>query len=721
MRTRSAKIVRLGSLCLASIAASAAEAQPSLAADVFVAPDGADDGPGTFEEPFATLERARDAVRAIIADGLSQPVIVAVRGGTYRIEEPLVLGLEDSGTETDRISWVAYPGERPVVSGGRVIDGWAVMPDGTWTTVVPDASAWGFRELFVNGQRRSRARHPNTGFNRIAFAAPDQRHAIEFNEGDLPETTDLSDAELVFLHDWSISRVRIDQVDHASNVLTTAEPIGASAPIFGITFFEDHPRYFVENDAALLDAPGEWFLDTESGTLTYRPLPGESINGSLEVVAPFAEELLVVRGDFEREIPVRGLVFVGIHFEHCAWDLPNGGFAEFQSGFWEWRDTSQPYRFPAAVAFEQVEDCRVERCRFAHLGGWGLMFGRAAVGCVAVGNHIEDVAGNGMVIGEDRFRTVGGVQWWRNHHDQAASRNTIRNNLIERCGREFFGCVGMWVGLANRTEVRQNLLRFLPHSGISVGDIFNQSVSPCFENTIEANHIHHVVQTLSDGGGVYTLGRQGGTMISGNVIHSIPRNAGSGSSVGIFLDQGSTGITAHSNAMHSIARPPFKFHLAGLITVSDNVVVLPDENVAEYQFLSTNPANVTRTGNVFEVADSPVTCDHEIYLVNPSAGLEEPHASRLLGVIVNDGCASCPGVAYSGLERNACGLCNEPLEACDFCPGDCNVDGVVGFDDLVAILFEFGSESINGCDADGSGTIGFGDLIAALFVFGPCA
>src|SRR5690348_1287014 len=75
----------------------------------YVAPNGNDAWSGRRaradrakgEGPFATLQRARDAVRALKrAHGgtLTQPVTILVRGGTYRLTEPLVFTPEDSGT-----------------------------------------------------------------------------------------------------------------------------------------------------------------------------------------------------------------------------------------------------------------------------------------------------------------------------------------------------------------------------------------------------------------------------------------------------------------------------------------------------------------------------------------------------------------------------------------------------------------------------------------------
>jgi hypothetical protein len=53
------------------------------------------------------------------------------------------------------------------------------------------------------------------------------------------------------------------------------------------------------------------------------------------------------------------------------------------------------------------------------------------------------------------------------------------------------------------------------------------------------------------------------------------------------------------------------------------------------------------------------------------------------------------------------------------CEGDCDGSGAVDFNDLTAMLFQFG-ESVPACDANDSGTVDFNDLTAALFLFGPC-
>ena len=131
-----------------------------------VAPDGDDAQPGSLEKPFATLERARQAVRGVKASpGAGGPIVVALRGGVYYLKEPVVFTPEDSGSAQAPVSYQAYGDEVPVLSGGREIGGWQVTGD-RWTTRIPEAAGgqWRFTRVFVNGESRYRPRLPAKGY-----------------------------------------------------------------------------------------------------------------------------------------------------------------------------------------------------------------------------------------------------------------------------------------------------------------------------------------------------------------------------------------------------------------------------------------------------------------------------------------------------------------------------------------------------------------------------
>ncbi|HUT59930.1 MAG TPA: hypothetical protein VNA25_18965 [Phycisphaerae bacterium] len=97
---------------------SVAPAAETPKGDFCVAPAGNDAHPGTADRPFATLARARDAVRELKKGGQQKNITVLIRGGTYRLKEPLVFGPEDSGTPQGRVIYAAAAGETPVLTGG---------------------------------------------------------------------------------------------------------------------------------------------------------------------------------------------------------------------------------------------------------------------------------------------------------------------------------------------------------------------------------------------------------------------------------------------------------------------------------------------------------------------------------------------------------------------------------------------------------------------------
>ena len=132
---------------LISIILIIATTRAAIGAGFFVAPNGNDAHAGTKVQPFATLEHARDVARQ------SKGATVSVRGGSYTLEKPLVLTPADSG-----VIFQAYPGETPILSGGRPITGWKPMAGSTnlWSASIP--KGWRFHYLFVNGQRAQRSR-----------------------------------------------------------------------------------------------------------------------------------------------------------------------------------------------------------------------------------------------------------------------------------------------------------------------------------------------------------------------------------------------------------------------------------------------------------------------------------------------------------------------------------------------------------------------------------
>jgi Right handed beta helix region len=96
----------------AALWAASADAQVGTDGDYYVALGGSNSSPGTIDRPFASLQKAID---------VAQPGdLVYVRGGVYNITVPAIpsagVNFWKSGTsDTNRIRYFAYPGERPVL------------------------------------------------------------------------------------------------------------------------------------------------------------------------------------------------------------------------------------------------------------------------------------------------------------------------------------------------------------------------------------------------------------------------------------------------------------------------------------------------------------------------------------------------------------------------------------------------------------------------------
>ena len=579
-------------VCLASVAMAGETT-------LYVARSGDDANAGTQDAPFKTLTRARAAVRASIKAGHRGPLTVQLAGGTYAVTEPVVFGPDDCAPDGSRVTYAAAPGESVFLSGGRRVTQWQVETNGTWTATLPAASKgrWVFRQLFVNGERRPRARHPNSDYLRVDAVGEDRRTNFTFHEGDLPALASWSGAELVFLHDWSISRLPIKSVDQATLTLTTAGNVGPVAKHYKMDHYEKRPRYFIENLRALLDAPGEWFLDSGAGVLHYNPMPGEEPD-KINAVAPVATGLLTLKGDSVTGRKVRNLTFRDIVFAHAAWPFP-GRYAAGQAAFHEEHEPTGGLRvpLPAAIQLTFADGCRFESCELSRSGASGLWIGAGSSSNVVSRCHIHDIGGNGVMIGEDNNRRVNGNTWWRAAPAQAATGNVIEDCLIERCGRQFFGAVGVWSGMTRRTMIRNNEIRDLPYTGISLGWIWNLTPSICGGNVVEANHIHDILKVLSDGGGIYTLGRQPGTVLTGNLIHGVSANRGRAESNGMFLDQGTADIEISGNVIHDTMKSPLRFHQAGTNLVSENVLVTP-KSIPHIRYNRTPESNIVQRANI---------------------------------------------------------------------------------------------------------------------------
>ncbi len=521
-------------------------------ANYYVATNGHDAWSGTLPEPnetntdgpFATLTRARDAIRQLkAAEGLNAPVTVMVRSGTYYLAEPLLLGPHDSGTEKCPITYMAYPGEKPVVTGGKKITGWQRGEGQLWVAEIPEVKTgqWYFRQLFVNGERRSRGRLPREGLYTMAGAEEGEQRTFRYEPGDInPNWHNLSDVEIVLHQFWTEGRMPIEAIDEEAHTCTLAGQTWRP-----ITWCKG---YWVENVFEGLDGPGAWYLDRQTGRLYYWPLPGEDMTQA-EAWAPVTQQLVRLQGDPVAQEFVEHVVLRGLTFHYTSWDLPPRGYDLVQAelaappegiqfaGYVEVSYSPESFvEVPAAIYAEAARHCAWEDCELAHTGAWGIELSRGCQENRIVGNHMFDLGAGAVRVGEPQVRD--------NDLEEAWGNEITDNRLLGGC-TVYLGAPGIWIGQSSSNQVAHNEISGDFVWGISVGWRWNyMPPNRTQDNIIEYNHLHDLVPGLTTHGVLYFLGVQPGTMVRYNLIHDCE------GACGIILDNACVGIVIENNLIY---------------------------------------------------------------------------------------------------------------------------------------------------------------------------
>jgi len=382
-------------------------------ADFYVATDGDDGNPGTKDRPFATLHRARDAVRELKSQqGLKKPVTVLVRGGKYFLENTLVLSDGDSGTRQCPISYKAYPGEHPILSGGQKVIGWEPYKGKILRGELSNGkvSVSEARQLSFNGELQTRARLPNFDPEKNPFsggwiniegpAEPGSHIAFKYKPGTFPRSwAKPFEGEVSGLMGnigWCNNVIPIASIDEKNQIVTLAHELWRS----GNDNFERYRnmpfqcysdevcnKFFVENILEELDQPGEWCLDSEEGIIYFWP-PQELTDDS-EVVIPKLDCLINLEG--ASYVTISGFTFTETTSgnNYHRWGLEGYG-AMFPIKGWKYCGES--------VHLKNTEFCTIENSRFYALGGNAIYLEGYNLKNQIRGNTFSYIGANGVVL-----------------------------------------------------------------------------------------------------------------------------------------------------------------------------------------------------------------------------------------------------------------------------------------------------------------------------------
>ena len=530
------------------------------AAELWVAPNGADTNPGTRELPLATpalaLRRARELRRLqdpTVADGVK----IVFRGGEYPLTEPLFIRPEDSGTPAAPTVLTSAPGEQPVLSGGVRVTGWrkltaeeapanlpAVAKGRVWVSELPrfNGRLLEFRQLWIDGDKAVRARTPNTG-DMIELAGWERARREAIIPASALVPVRLDGVEMVLLQMWEIAvlRLKSHQLVEGRATVTFHEPESRvefehpwPQPAFAPRF--RNAAFFLANALEYLDSPGEWFADLAAGRIYVWPTREEGF-ASAQVVVPALETLVEIAGTPER--PVEHVRFEGISFVHTTWLRPSiAGHVPLQAGFYlrdayglrpkgtpDWRSLDNQGwigRPPAAAIAQDAHHVAFSRCRFEHTAASALDLRTGVKDATVEGCEFFDIGINGLVAGafaEGGFETH--LPFNPGDERVVTERLRLANNYFADCANEDWGGVPLIAGFVRDTAIEHNEIAGTAYTGINLGWGWTRTANVMRRNTVRANRITRIGLQMSDTAGIYTLSAQPGTVVSENYVDDI--------------------------------------------------------------------------------------------------------------------------------------------------------------------------------------------------------
>lgn len=556
-------------------------------ADFYVSTKGSDDWSGTLatpnqqgtDGPFATLEQAKEAVRNL-KKKKSTDIVVLIRDGVYKFSNTVVFELEDSGEENRTITYAAYPEEKPVFSSGKEIKGWEKvtteipgLPEqakgNVWVATTSDK----FLTLYDDEGMLPRAQSKGI----ITELKKNGRNRLKYPDGFIKDWDNVKDVEIKVRphHAWIVNMLPLSSVNESTNTANTS--LDATYAMNRQHFLPKAENCWVENVVDVLDEKGEWALNTKEGKIYLWP------RNESTVVAPTLMELIRVEGKIKKsgskDTPVRNLHFKGLTFKHGERYTLKTDDAGLQHD-WDMHDKDN-----ALVRFRGTENCVIEDCHFLDSGSGAIRVDLHGIGNTIASNHIEHMGGGGILLCGYGPGTK-----------DVNKKNTVYNNNIHHVGQIYWHSPGIFVWQSGENRIANNLIHHTDYTGLILSGCmtdffakkgngrellrtlrrdempeFSKGVSidevlpylHTHDNIVENNEIHHAMQRLGDGNGIYIRGAGRNNIIRRNYIHHLV--ADMIMQAALRTDGGQTGTLITENII-------YKCTSQGILTKLDNRV-----------------------------------------------------------------------------------------------------------------------------------------------------
>ena len=579
-------------------------------ADFYVSPQGNDSWSGTLavpntantDGPFLTIRRAQKAVLELKSKvffpkdqpvekrwigsphplGRGKDILVYIREGYYYLKQPLIFNSEDGGERVETnlptgafeyhklkdhyVTYAAYPGEKPVISGGVPVKGWKKTGK-VWTARFNSDTA---AMLVVNGKRQVLARTPNEGY----FVPPvisKSTGELFFNKGEIKLWKEMEDNRVVMLLRWHTGFNTITKVDEKNRIATF------KSPQEGVVIVP--PRYYVENVKELLDVPGEWFFDKKLKEMSYIPANDIIDPNKADISAPLINRLVIVRGKMGQ--PVRNLRIYGLTFEGAI------------TG-----NSIKSYNYDGVDGITGVIETETQ-------GNSAITY-EFAHACEFAGGEVRSCNGTGISIKngcyqtriiKNRFVTLddGGI-YVNGPAKPGDGREILRETIISY--NKFYDCGGIniYANYTLMTTISHNYItKTRGRYGIDVGGWANQEEAIDGGYVVEYNHLDDVQKDADDSGAIKTAGMTFNSVVRRNLIHDV-RAGFFNDNVGFWFDNMSSDWTTEENIYYNLEQGEMKLCAA-----------LIEDNTYRNNFNIEAPVNAPETiiegDPVFEVSN----------------------------------------------------------------------------------------------------------------------
>ncbi len=532
-------------------------------------PDGKGDG------PIKSIERLVETINCLRVGDVARPLTVRFMGD-YELDSPINIGVHHINAFFSKehkvadITFESEKGTRARIIGGKKLKGFKNdIFNGVecLSLYIPEVKSgkWHFTDLYVNGKPAKLARYPKEGTlkavtteNPTPWALGNSSKWFVAVKEDLENINGVEDAIVSFNHFWIDEHSPVESYDRETGKLVMKYNSRFMISVNYEKNMSSDLHYYLENIAEAFSAPGEWFLDVKNGMLYYIPNEGEDLE-NLEIIAPTMKHFADIHGTNENlvtGIRFRNLDFIGTKGDYCSVSVKKDGEERYFAS-----DAQSYHAAHGAFRFENAEVCSIENCNISCAGVHAVEINKGCENIRVENCKIENCGGGGVKI------------WGTSANDEdvrPTKYNTVRGNLITNCGKRWAAGCGVLVCHSAHNEISENEISHLEYSGVSVGWVWGYAPSTTYGNLIKNNHIHHIGQgRLSDMGGIYLLGMQHGTVVSGNVIHDVTSSNYGG--MGIYTDEGSSYITVENNIVYRCKECCYQHHYGKQNSVRNNV------------------------------------------------------------------------------------------------------------------------------------------------------